>query len=141
VMGIVLFFHDDCEKEIDNISQRYGEIFQIQFSKDKKTGNYFSVPNDNSLHLQRRLLVQFYVQLDLCARSFFIGKKRVQKDFTSKEANLLKILYYMNEAANKEPIFMDISTSERIENGKRGINSYISHIYSILKNSPEYVRQ
>lgn len=139
VMGVVLFFHDDCENTISNIPKKYNDRFCKDFSLkcDKKT----TIPNDRNLHLQRRLLVQFYCQLDLCARSIFIGKRRVQKDFSSKEANLLKILYYMNEAANNEPIFKDISTDERIRNDKNGINSYISHIYSLLKKSPEYIQQ
>lgn len=139
VMGIVLFFHNDCCNNIDNISSRYKDRFYKDFSLENSTE--ISLDNDKNLHLQRRLLVQFYCQLDLCARSVFIGKRRVQKDFSSKEANLLKILYYMNEAANKEPIFMDISTEERIRNNKNGINSYISHIYELLKDSPEYIRQ
>lgn len=145
VMGIVLFFHDDCKNNIDLIPIKYKAIFKKQFKMRRPEGdtsqNYFTVPNEKNLHLQRRLLAQFYIQLDLCARSIFIGKKRVQKDFTSKEANLLKILYYMNEVASTEPIFKDISTDERIKNDKKGMNFYISDIYSILKNSPEYIRQ
>lgn len=138
VMGVVLFFHNDCNNNVDNIPDRYKERFLKDFSIEN---NNSSVPNDKNLHLQRRLLVQFYCQLDLCARSIFIGKRRVQKDFSSKEANLLKILYFMNEAANTEPIFMDISSDERIRHDKHGINSYISNIYSLLKDSPEYIRQ
>lgn len=139
VMGIVLFFHNDCKNQIENIQKCYKKRFASDFygTDDNKT----SISNDKNLHLQRRLLVQFYCQLDLCARSIFIGKRRVQKDFSSKEANLLKILYYMNEAANEEPIFLDISTDERIRNDKNGINSYISHIYILLKGAPEYIRQ
>ncbi|MCR5698756.1 MAG: hypothetical protein K6G52_03830 [Treponemataceae bacterium] len=86
------------------------------------------------------MLNQFYWDLDLCARSIFIGKKRVQKDFTSKEANMLKILYYMNIAAESDGIFMDISTDDRLPPNPKSTNVRIKDIYEILKDSKSYVQ-
>lgn len=141
IIGIVHFFHLNCSNDINKIQPAYNELYKQQFDLSVNTNNHFKVSNEQNIHLQRRLLVQFYCQLDLCARSPFIGKKRVQKDFTSKEANLLKILYYMNEAASEEPIFMDITTADRVRKDMTGINLYIAHMYYLLRDSPGYIRQ
>lgn len=143
VMGLVFFFYKDCERDVKNIKneyvKRFKETFENQIDK-KQSGNEYKIPNEQNLHYQRRLLTQFYYQLDLCSRSFFIGKRKIQKDFTSKEASLLKILYFMNEATSSPEIFMDISTDEQIPKRTKDINEYIKHLYDVLKTSKSYVR-
>lgn len=135
IMEIGMFFHDDCNNDVSNIPEKYAERFRHDFYEDKK-----NTAKEHNLHYQRRLLTQFYYQLDLCAKSFSIGKKRIQRDFSSKESDLLKIVFYMNETSGSPEIFIDIKTYDRIGNVKKGINTYIKHIYSILKQSPNYVR-
>lgn len=138
VMGVIFFFHEDCSCDVEKIEEKYTECFVKKFKGSRKSGNEIS--NDQNLHYQRRLLTQFYYLLDQCARSRFIGKKRVQKDFSSKEANLLKVLYYMNEAASSDGVFMDISTADRIPPNAKSINVYIKHIYDLLRKSKPYIR-
>ena len=46
----------------------------------------------------------------------------------------------MNEVAESEGIFMDISTEDRIPSNTKGINKYIKHIYSLLNDAKVYVR-
>lgn len=148
VMGITIFFHENCNNDISKIQQEYKDIFQKQFRNqlNKKDKNYeykkakYIIPNDQNLHFFRRLLIQFYWDLDQCATSHYIRKKRIQKDFTTKEANLLKILYYMNEAAESDEIFMDITTDDRLSPNAQGMNKYIKHIYNILNEAKPYVR-
>lgn len=143
VMGITMFFHNNCKNDVNLIQKEYKEIFDAQFNNQLKQNlqkHLYIVPNDQNLHFQRRLLTQFYWDLDQCSRSPFIGKKRIQKDFTSKEANLLKILYYMNDAAVTDGIFMDITTDDRLTPNAQSINKYIKHIYNVLKYAKPYVR-
>lgn len=143
VMGVVLFFNQDCRCNIESVQAKYKDWFKKQFENQLTRGNpnyqntnaEYKIPNDQNLHYQRRLLTQFYFLLDQCARSPFIGKRRVQKDFSSKEANLLKVLYYMNLAAESSDVFMDISVDDRIPPNPKSINKYIKHIYGILKNA------
>lgn len=143
VMGLVFFFYKDCKRDVKNIKNEYVNRFKETFENqidEKQSGNEYKIPNEQNLHYQRRLLTQFYYQLDLCSRSFFIGKRKIQKDFTSKEASLLKILYFMNEATSSPEIFMDISTDEQIPKRTKDINEYIKHLYDVLKTSKSYVR-
>lgn len=135
IMEIGMFFHKDCGNDVSQIQERYTARFMHDFYEDKE-----HVSKEHNLHYQRRLLTQFYYQLALCAKSFSIGKKRVQRDFTSKEADLLKILFYMNDAALSSDVFIEIKTSDRSGFSKKGMNSYIKHVYMILKESPAYVR-
>ena len=101
VIGITMFFHNNCKNDVNLIQKEYKKIFDAQFN--------------NQL-------------------------KRIQKDFTSKEANLLKILYYMNDAAVTDGIFMDITTDDRLTPNAQSINKYIKHIYNVLKYAKPYVR-
>ena len=135
IMEIGLFFHDNCSNDVSNIPKEYAARFNHDFYTDKE-----NVSKEHNLHYQRRLLTQFYYQLDLCAKPFRIGKKRIQRDFTSRESDLLKILFYMNEASQQSDVFIDITTPDRIGPCKKGMNSYIKDMYSILKESPKYVR-
>lgn len=137
IMGILRFFNKDCNNDIEKIAEKYCNQVKELF---KEKSSVCKISNDQNLYYQRRLLTQFYYQLDLCAKSPFIRKKRIQRDFSSKEANLLKVLFYMNEATLSPEIFMDITTSDRLSKNPKGINSYIKHIYSVLKDTPEYIR-
>ena len=143
VMGITLFFYKQCKNSVDAIQSEYVKTFKKQFynqlnqnTKEKQC----NLSNNQKLHFQRRLLTQFYWDLDQCANSFYIGKKRIQKDFSSKEANLLKVVYYMNEATASPEIYMDITTDDRLTPNPQSINKYIRHIYTILKKAKPYIR-
>ena len=142
-MGITMFFNKNCDNDINKIEDKYREIFQAQFKNQiiPRIDDYNpTVPNEQNLHFQRRLLTQFYWDLDQCATSHYIRKKRIQKDFSSKEANLLKILYYMNIASQADGIYMDITTDDRLTPNPKSINKYLKHIYNILKEAKPYVR-
>lgn len=143
VLGITIFFNKSCNNDINKIEKKYREIYHAQFKNqwNPDKDNYKpEVPNDQNLHFQRRLLTQFYWDLDQCATSHFISKKRIQRDFTTKEANLLKILYYMNDASQADGIYMDITTDDRLTPNPQSINKYIKHIYNILQDAKPYVR-
>jgi|GEM_PF-1091025 len=104
--------------------------------RDKK------ISPDACLHYQRRLLAQYFYQLDLCARSIFIGKRRVTKDFTQGEAHLIRILFLIDNAIDESEILKkDISCDFRMPRHEhiRGMNTYLSHIYSVIRKSKPYM--
>ena len=92
------------------------------------------------LHYQRRLLAQFFYQLDLCANSPFIGKKRIRRDFTKGETNLVRLLFLIDRAVDESDVlFKDISCDERVPYRARGMNHYLCDIYRVLKDSRPYM--
>ena len=165
VQGIVEFYVVECKNDANKIRDMYEkrflkEIYGVNLSKEKNRSNEeifenvkkkkcLNLSKDNSLmdnnkilHFQRRLLAQFFCDLDVCARHFFIGKRRVQKDYTSREADIIKILILIGEAISVSPILMkELSCNESIHLQKRykGMNKYLSHIYSILGNAKRYM--
>ena len=156
VQGIVEFFTIDCESDIVEIPKKYRErfmkeIYEIQESFPKTLGELkekkqqiklLQNDSDKTLHFQRRLLTQFYWELDSCLKSPFIGSRHVNKDFTRGESNIIKILYFMNEAVdNDEILYKNINFDERLSSIKRakGINKSLLHLYEELKNSKKYI--
>lgn len=156
VQAIVDFFVFDCSKDVSKIPSEYRKRFLYDFYPKLKVdssdislddcrkahidlSNKEDMTDDSKvLHYQRRLLVQFFYEIDLCANSIFIGKRRIEKDYTSKEADILKILFYIDEAIKDDPVLMkDISSFECVpsSNHVNGINKGISSLYHLLKKS------
>ncbi len=137
VQGLVQFFVNDCNRDASKIKREYERHFKNEVE------NASSVSNDQNLHYQRRLLNAYFYELNECAkRRFLIGKRRVGRDFTKNEANILKILYFMNRAGEESGlIFKDISTDERVPKSRRlkGMNKAIAQVYEILKDSKSYM--
>ncbi|MDE5797919.1 MAG: hypothetical protein K2H73_02665 [Treponemataceae bacterium] len=161
VQGIVEFFAVDCKSDVKNIKGEYERRFVrdvYDLSLDSDLNGTFSLETvreklkgrnpagirekspDLCLHYQRRLLAQFYYQLDLCARSPFIGKRRVCRDFTSREADTARLLYLMGMAVDESGVlFKDISCGERMPRSARGLNGYLADIYHLLRASKPYM--
>ncbi|MGP1458726.1 MAG: hypothetical protein ACTTKL_05395 [Treponema sp.] len=158
VQGIVEFFSLECQKNVARIASEYErrflkDIYGLQNTQIKNLGSWWQQDAISSfnkkapeacLHYQRSLLAQFFYQLDLCARSIFIGKKRVKKDFTQGEANLIRILFLIDQAIDESDILKkDISCDVRIPRRARtrGMNKYLSHLYSVLRKSKPYMEE
>lgn len=101
VQGIVEFFTEDCNSNVDKIPYVYKKRFLKDFGK---IGNNTKVSKEENLHFQRRLLSQFYYELDLCTEHKFLGIRRAQirKLYGKSEANLIKILFFMNKAVDED---------------------------------------
>lgn len=137
LQGIVEFFNKECNQDVSLIKEKY----EIHFQKEMNDNTRAS---DTILHFQRRLLAQFYTQLDLCAQTpaYYIGKKRVQKDFTINEANVVRVLFFMGKAVeDSEILYKDISCDIKVPHCSRvrGQNKYLSHIYEVLKSGKKYI--
>ena len=157
VQGIVEFFAIDCKSDVKNIRKEYERrfvrdiydldlhgTFSLETVREKLKGRnpaeICEKSPDLCLHYQRRLLAQFYYQLDLCARSPFIGKRRVRRDFTSREADIVRLLYLMGSAADdSDVLFKDISCDERVPRSARGLSRSLADIYRVLKESKPYM--
>ena len=150
VQGVVEFFTIDCDSDVTKIPEKYKERFMKEIygfegeesneKIDKK--KLLQKDSDKTLHFQRRLLTQFYWELDSCLKSSFIGSRHVKKDFTRGESNIIKILYFMNEAVdNDEILYKDICFDERLPTIKRakGINKSLVHLSEELKNTKRYI--
>lgn len=134
VQGIVKFFAVDCKSDVKNIKPEYERRFKEDIEKICEKSP------ELCLHYQRRLLAQFYYQLDLCARTIFIGKRRVRRDFTRREANIVRILYLMGrEVDESDVLFKDISCDERVPRSAKGLNRSLADMYRVLKESKPYM--
>lgn len=137
--GIIEFFVTECNNDVTKIESKYKEHFIAEITNCK--GN---INKENCLHFQRRLLAQFFWQLNQCANSFAIGKKRVARDFTSSEAKLIKILICMGEAIDNDEagvLYKDISSDERVRKTERykGQNKSLAEIYHVLEKSKRFI--
>lgn len=155
VQSVVEFFTLDCDSDVTKIPEKYKErfmkeIYGIQESfpetlddlKEIDKKNLLQKDSDKTLHFQRRLLTQFYWELNSCLKSSFVGRRHVKKDFTKSESKIIKILYYMNEAVdNDEILYKDICFDERLPSIKRakGINKSLVHLSEELKNTKRYI--
>ena len=136
LQGVIQFFVKECGNDVDLIKEKYKE----RFFKEVETspGN---INKENCLHFQRRLLAQFFWQLNECSKPLRIGKRRIRNDFTKSEAKLIKILIYMGYAIDEDPfLYKDISSSALVKkpSHQKGQNKGLSEIYQILKNSRRY---
>lgn len=139
VQGVIQFFTKDCKSDVELIKREYKKRFgkEIEHPADK------SVSSDQILHYQRRLLNQFYYELELCAATPLIGKRRVSSDFTRNEASIIKIVYFMNKAVEDSPkLYKDISTFEHVPKSRipKGINKYILRLYELLRNQGRFMK-
>ena len=161
VQGIVEFFAVDCNYDVKKIKGEYErrfvkDVYDLDLDSDLNGTFSFERVRERlkernppkicekspelCLHYQRRLLAQFYYQLDLCARSPFIGKRRVRRDFTSREADIVRLLYLMGSEVNESDVlFKDISCDERVPRSARGLSRSLADIYRVLKESKPYM--
>ena len=153
VQGIVEFFAIDCKSDPEKIKDEYKKRFfkdiyvldkveSLSELRNKEKPSLNKTSPELCLHFQRRLLAQFYYQLDLCARSPFVGKRRVHRDFTKGDANLVRIVFLMNQAIDESDILKkDISCDFRIPSARRlkGLNASLGDIYSVLRHSKPWM--
>ena len=161
IQSIIEFFVITCKSDVEKIAYEYkkrflkdmyGESFaglvslddetileKLRNEKSLKIGN---CAVEKTLHNNKRILTQYFHELALCAKSPFIGKRRVQKDFTSSEAKIMKILFLMNKAVDdSDLLYKDISCDFRMPSPNRGKGMYkdLAYLYSILKRSNRFM--
>lgn len=126
---VITFFHHDCGCDVEKISKKYRE----RFDEDFNSGNKIEI--SKTLHYQRRLLNDYFLELEMCRESSWYLRKIIRKDWTNSEAYVCKILVYMNKAVDEDPeMFMDISSIkyERMPRVK-GLSEYLARFYNALR--------
>lgn len=136
--GIVQFFANECGGDMERVK----EVYKNRFLDELENRKPEEIKKEQCLHFQRRLLAQFFWQLNECTNHHVITKKRIARDFSNAEANLVKILIYMGEAIdNDEIMYKDISSAATAKRPDhlRGQNKGLSEMYQILKQSKRYI--
>lgn len=134
IQGVINFFYDECQKNEELVSAIYYKRF-VQEVENCCNKNF---AKEEVLHYQRRLLSQYFYSLNECSKSPFIGKRRVAKDFTKSEADIIKILYLMNKAVDENgAIYKNIATNKTLPRYEleKGMNKLLLQLYELLKNS------
>lgn len=130
VKSITDFFVDECKNDLTKIKDEYSQRFDSDFQNKELTP-------EKILHFQRRLLSQYYFQLDECISNCKSISNLIKTEYTSAEVNLVKILYYMNKAVNENPnIYKNITPENKTSITDSNINNmqnHLSHIYEYLK--------
>ena len=127
---VIAFFHHDCGCDVEKISKKYRERFDDDFS-----GDWRDIEINKTLHYQRRLLNDYFLELEMCRELSWYLRKIIRKDWTTSEAYVCKILVYMNKAVDENPeMFMDISSIkyERMPKVK-GLSEYLARFYNALR--------
>lgn len=136
MQNVIHFYTETCGSDVNRIKEEYEKKFIEEVLPSKK---------ENSLHYDRRLLAQFFVDLDKCANTpwYYIGKKRVIRDFTSGTKKLVAILYFMGCAIDSSSImFKELEINERVpkSKNKKGMNKYLLSMYETLTTSKKYMQ-
>lgn len=132
---IIDFFHDDCACDVGKISVTYKNRFKNDFNPKNR------IDASNILHYQRRLLNDYFFELEMCRESSWLLRRKIEKSWTSSEAWVVKILIYMNSAVDSDPeMYKDISCikSERVPQTK-GLNTYLEKFYDDLRNGKRWL--
>lgn len=136
--SVINFFYSDCECDVDKIPEEYNKRFYSDFQK-LKAGE---IHKDDVLHYQRRMLTDYFYELESCRASSKTLCKMIKKDWTTAEAYVSKILICMNKAVIDNPdIMMDISPIKHQHIPKvKGISEYLDRLYSELKKGKKWMR-
>ena len=161
IQDIVEFFTITCSSDAERVPAEYEKKFfrdmydldydefcgmdsesVLQTLRAKKNLEINQKDPTKVLHYHKRILTQFFHELSLCAKSPFIGKKRVQRDFTKSEAKIMKILFLMNKAVDESDLlYKDISSDFRMPSPNRGngMNKDLTYLYSLLNKSGRFM--
>lgn len=131
--SVINFFYEDCECNVERIAENYRNRYISDFSQLKKS----KIEKENILHYQRRLLNDYFLELEICRESSWVLKQRIRKDWTTSEAWVVKILIYMNKAIDSDEenlLFKDISCIKHDKMPKtKGMSKYLENFYNALK--------
>lgn len=145
IKGVVDFFKNDCNSDVNQIATAYKKRFEKDFKKSNKESNDKSECTKEAsqiLHFQRSILNNFFWGLNSCAKSSLFLRHKIKNEFTRNEAYICKILIYMNTFADSNPeIFKDVSDIKYEPMPKtKGMNNSLKNVYEILKNQNRWIK-
>lgn len=145
IKGIVDFFKNDCNSDVNQIAAAYKKRFEDDFKKsNKKSDDKSECTKEASqiLHFQRSMLNNFFWGLSSCAKRNPFLRYKIKNEFTRNEAYICKILIYMNDATDSDSeIFNDISDIKYEPMPKtKGMNNSLKIVYKILKKQNRWIK-
>lgn len=145
IKGIVDFFKDDCNSDVNQIADAYKKRFEEDFKKSNKETNDKSECTKEAsqiLHFQRSMLNNFFWGLSSCAKSNPFLRYKIKNEFTRNEAYICKILIHMNLAVDSNPeFFTDVSDIKYEPMPKtKGMNNSLKNVYEILKKQNRWIK-
>lgn len=132
--SVINFFYDECDCDVEKIPAKYKERYYKDFGKlNDGNGGVFDV--HDVLHYHRRLLNDYFLELEMCRESSIFLRRRIHKEWTTSEAWVVKILIYMNKTVSSDSeLFKDISGIKREKMPKTiGLSKHLEHFYNALK--------
>lgn len=137
MQNVIQFYTKNCHCDVSRIREEYEKRFKKEIENCEPI-------SEQSLHYDRRLLAQFFLDLEKCAntRWYYIGRKRVVRDFTTGTQKLVEILFFMDKAVEESPLlFKEITINDRVPKSSRlkGMNKHLAHMNEILKESKKYM--
>lgn len=145
IKGIVDFFKDDCNSDVNQIADAYKKRFEEDFKKSNKETNDKSECTKEAsqiLHFQRSMLNNFFWGLSSCAKRNPFLRYKIKNEFTRNEAYICKILIHMNLAVDSNPeFFTDVSDIKYEPMPKtKGMNNSLKNVYEILKKQNRWIK-
>ena len=133
--GVIDFFHDDCNCDVERIPVEYKRRFLHDFNPNNH------IDKIDILHYQRRLLNDFFFELEKCRESSWILKRWIERNWTSSEAWVVKILIFMNAAVDNDPeLYKDISSIKHAPMPKtKGLNKHLEKFYDFLRHGKRWM--
>lgn len=145
IKGVVDFFKNDCNSDVNQIADAYKKRFEEDFKKSNKKSNDKSECTKEAsqiLHFQRSMLNNFFWGLSSCAKRNPFLRYKLKNEFTRNEVYICKILIHMNIAVDSNPeFFTDVSDIKYEPMPKtKGMNNSLKNIYEILKNQNRWIK-
>lgn len=145
IKGIVDFFKDDCNSDVNQIADAYKKRFEDDFKKSNKESDDKSECTKEAsqiLHFQRSMLNNFFWGLSSCAKRNPFLRYKIKNEFTRNEAYICKILIHMNFEVDSNPEFFTNVSDIKYEPmpKTKGINNSLKNIYEILKNQNRWIK-
>ena len=136
LVGVVDFFHDTCGGDVSRIPEEYKK----RYKRDLEMRH--STDMSDMLHYQRRVLSAVFCELEMCRESSWAIRRRIQKDWTSSEAWIIKILIYMNAAVEADPeLYKDIRGIRHAHLPHvKGQSAYLAQLYDGLKTADRWMQ-
>ena len=138
LQSVIEFFYKDCECDVEKIPEEYSKRFYSDFERLKLR----KIDREDVLHYQRRMLTDYFYELESCRASSKRLRKMIKMDWTTSEACVSRILICMNKAVDENPdIMMDISSIKHQHVPKvKGISEYLDRLYNALKDEKKWMQ-
>lgn len=135
--SVIKFFYETCKCDVEKISEEYYKRYILDFERYKRK----EINLEDILHYQRRILNDYFLEVEYCRESESRIRKRIKNDWTVCESYVLKILMYMNKASDENPnIFMDISSIKYAPIPKtKGLSKYLAKLHDDLKKEDRWL--